>query len=578
MLTNNFLAPSYEDINEYNYPMSSKNLIRNFFKYLKPYLGKEFFVLFLLLIGSLGSLVTPYVLKVIIDEIFPNGNYRDLLFVLSILVGVYIIRILISVLTDVLYTNVSRSIVSDIRESMIISLLNRPISYFKQANSGEIMLKLTNDVENIQTALSSLILNFLSNSLTIIGIIIMLGILDYKLMLISLIILPIIIISIKKFTPFLQQNFDKIQKTQGVLNNFLLEKIRNIRVIKSYGSIEFELSKLIKIQNKIIYLFTKNSKLNSVNKNITTLMVAIGPVIVLAYGGRDVFTGAMTLGSLIAFMQYLNKLFTPTINVMNSYSQFNNALVSMRRVHDFLQPIPKEINLSIVKDNIEISSLDIKNISLSMNNHLILDRLSVTFKPGVIYGIIGESGSGKSSLFNVLCGFLIPLKGKVLINNKYSINDIKDWSRYFGLIEKENQLFNESILYNVDYGTFKSDFHEVLTSVKLAEFDEVLNMLENGLRTEVNETGTMLSDGQKQRIAIARALLKKPKILLFDEATSALDSKLESTIIDNIRKNFKNSIVLIITHKISSIDKFDIVYELENKTLNLYKKDTQLIT
>lgn len=544
--------------------LNSWQLTKIFIQYLKPYLGKELLVLLLLVIGSVSALVTPYLLKIIIDDIFPNGEYRDLVNILLFLLGVYVVRITVMILTDILYTKISRSIVSDIRADMVSNLLNRSILFFKKANSGELVWKHTDDIENIQRAISSLILNFLNNTLTIIGILIMLGFLDVQLTLLSLLILPLIFLSIKKFTPIIQKSFEKIQNNQGELNNYLLEKIRNIRVVKSYGSYAYELSKLRTLQDKIISLYTINARLSSFNKNIVTFLVATGPIIVLAVGGSKVFSGVMTLGSLIAFMQYLNKLFSPTINIMDSYTQFNNAIVSMRRVLEFLTPLQNKGD-SIL--NIDVRQIDFKSVGLQIGKSQILFDINLTFESGKVYGIKGASGSGKSSLLNLICGFINPSSGKIFVNNEHSIKNLKNWEENIGLIEKENQLFSDSIINNIKYGNFGRTDVEVLEAIELASLSSVIDNLDNHGEADVNETGTMLSDGQKQRVSIARAILKKPKIILLDEATSSLDSKLETFIIDNIKRHCKESIIIIVTHNPSSIRKCDIVFEIKNKKI-----------
>jgi ATP-binding cassette subfamily B protein len=251
---------------------------------------------------------------------------------------------------------------------------------------------------------------------------------------------------------------------------------------------------------------------------------------------------------------------------MNSYAQFNNAIVSMRRVNSFL--VSESQNKKPSKElNDKIRSIDFNNVSLKINESIILEKINISLFPGNVYGIYGKSGSGKSSLFNLLCGFLNPTGGEILINKEYPINDIEDWNKKIGLVEKENQLFTDTILSNLKYGNFDKSIEDVFLSMEMASFEKVVKSLEKGWDTHINETGTMLSDGEKQRISIARAFLKKPELILLDEATSALDSELELSVIQNIKKHFKDSIIIIITHKLSSIERFDKVFNIDNKRI-----------
>ena len=544
--------------------MNKLKLIKRYLQYLRSYIWREVLILLLMIISGVGSLASPYFLKIIIDDIFPSGNYRHLVQILIALMVIYIVRILCAVITDIMYTKVSVSIVSDIRADIFSNLLSRSLLFFKSAKIGEIIFTVMNDVENIQTALSSLILNFLNNIISIVGIIVMLGILDFRLTLISLLILPFILFSIRKFTPQLQRSFRGIQESQEKISDFFLEIMRNIRVVKSYNTLTYETERLEVLQKKVRMGSIRNTMLNSLNSNITTFFVATGPVIVLIYGGRSVFSGAMTIGSLIAFIQYLNRLYAPTVSIMESYNHLTKAVVSMERVSEYLPAdhAPKrEHSAHALPD---FRSISFKDVSLVINNVEILRGINLFFEKGRVYGIIGPSGSGKTSIINLLCGFFQPASGAILLDKSLKISDLSDWSEEVGLIEKENQLFHDTIMGNIRYGSFYKKNEEALRAANHAGFTEVLKNLPEGYETIINETGTSLSDGQKQRMSISRALLKNPSIIIFDEATAALDYKLERTIMTNLRKYYHDSIIIFVTHRLNSLDEFDYVYEIND--------------
>lgn len=536
------------------------SLVRKFIKYLYPYLYLELALFFLMIIANIGSLATPYFLKIIIDDIFPKGDYRGLIDLLATLIFIYIIRILCTVATDILYTRVSVKIISDIRGDMLANILHRPISFFKEARSGEVLFTVMNDVENIQGAFSSLILNFLNNIISIVGIIIMLGFLNAELTLISLLIFPFILVSIRKFTPHLQKSFARMQQAEEKQTGFFLEKLNNIRVVKSYNAFGHEQDKLKRLQKESIAASIRNSMLNTFNSNITTFFIAIGPVIVLMYGGKGVFHGVMTIGVLIAFIQYLNRLYAPAVNVMESYNYFNRAIVSMKRVSEYIDTVRRKEDPDLFIP--EFSRIVFKNVSLQLSGRPILRGLNLTFEKGKIYCIIGPSGSGKSSISNLICGFLPPTEGEILADDTIPIHKIRNWHSVLGLIEKENQVFNDSILENIRYGSFKAGSSDVLEAAGHSKFIEVIETLHEGLQTTINETGTMLSDGQKQRISVARALLKRPAIIIFDEATSSFDINLEQSILNNLRIKYNEAIIIIITHRMNILEKVDYVYSI----------------
>lgn len=520
-----------------------------------------------MVVGTIGSLATPYVLKIVIDDIFPKGNFNDLVTLLGFLLGVYILRIVCSLIIDVLNISISQKIVADIRNDILASTLKKPITFFREINHGELIFTVTNDVHVIQNALSSLITNLLNDSLNVIGILIMLAILNLKLTLISLIIIPFMIISIRKFTPVLQRSFRKVQETEEVLNGFFMEKLRNIRVIKSFNTFSFEENKLKSISTKLIDVYRKNTTMSSLNSNVITFFVAVGPLIVLIYGGRGVFAGTMTLGALIAFIQYLNRLYSPTINIMNNYNQLIKSAVSMERVGKYIN-FEKAIREKLIATNVEnFKRIEFADVTLVRNANILLDHISLSFEKGKIYGVIGPSGAGKSSFINAICGFMKPDTGSICTELGTSVYEIENWSDSIGLIEKENQLFNGTIYENIRYGSFNATESDVQKASDQAGFTQVINKLQEGYKTVINETGTILSDGQKQRISIARALLKKPPIIIFDESTSTLDLELEKSLIVNLRASYKDSIIIIITHRYNILKEFDYIYAFENGQL-----------
>lgn len=544
---------------------NNASYIKRFIKYLYPHMGGELLLFLLMVITSAGSLATPYILKIIIDDIFPKGNYTQLVWILLVLVVIYVVRILCAICTDVLFARISLRIIAAIRGDILRNILSRPIHFFRQVKPGDILFTVMNDVQNIQSAVSVLVLTFTTDLLTVIGIVIMLALLNLKLTIISFLILPIVILSIRKFTPLLQANFRKSQDLQEMLNNFVLEKIRNIRVVRSYNTAGYEQNNLDRLQQQDIHINTKNALLSSLNSNTTVFLVAIGPIIVLMYGGKAIFEGLLTIGALIAFIQYLNRLYSPAMNIMNSYNSFTKALVSMERVSKYMDDEqPAEADGFPTPD---FQSIKFEHVSFVANKKIILEDVSLRFEKGKIYGIIGPSGSGKSTISSLLCDFIQPTSGHILLDDEVPVSTLSNWQESLGLIEKENQLFSHTILENVKYGTFDAVVEEVYLAAARAGLEDVWNDLPEGMDTLINENGTTLSDGQKQRISIARALTRRAKVIIFDEATAALDVQLEHRIISNLKTYHKDAVIIIITHRLQSLRSVDYVYVVNNGSI-----------
>lgn len=540
--------------------MTNTALFKRFYKYLAPYSKSMLLVFLMLLVSSFGSLASPYALKIIIDTILPRGTFSDLVFVLGVLIVIYIVRIGCSFFTEVLYTKMGQKIIAAIQADINNYVLQKPIDFFHKTKPGDVIFLLMNDVDVIQSSLFMVILKCANDVLSLIGIVIMLMILDFKLTSISLVVIPILLFSSRRFMPLLQSSFKRIQETQGKLNTYFLEVFRNHRVIKSYNTLPYEQDRLNSIHKEVIRLSIKNSILTAANSNVITFLVAVGPIIVLMFGGYKVFLGAITIGSLVAFIQYLNRLYAPAISLANTYNSINKGLVSMRRIAEFLTPEenkPIEKELQLIAD---FDTLSFNNVSLTLDHHNILNGINLRFKKGQMIGLSGPSGSGKSTIVNLLCGFLTPSKGEILINDRISIGDIANWSNNLGLIEKHHQLFDGSISYNIRYGGWSNSTLGFEEAIRHAEFSSVLENLTEGTETRVTDAGSCLSDGQRQRISIARALFKKAKIIIIDEATSSLDLALETRIIENIRKHHPDAIFLFITHRVTSLSHCDYVY------------------
>lgn len=542
-----------------------------FLSFMKAHIKLQVVLLILMVISSVCSLASPYVLKIIIDDIFPNKTYSYLVNTLCILVLIYVLRIGINILTDIAYTKISKDIISDIRVDVFSKILKKNLNFFRDNKSGEIVFLLTNDIGNIQNMMSSLLLGFLNNLFTVLSVLFMLFALNVKLTWVSLTIIPLIIICLKVFIPYVRKTFEEIQVEESKIYDYLMNCINNARVILSYGTADYENLRATKMHQKLIKVSVRASLYNAFSKNTTTFFIAIGPVIVLLVGGKMVFQSELTIGSLIAFTQYLNKIYNPVISLSNSYNDFAKARVSMERIYkhinnensDHIETNNYDTNKS---DLTSINKVEFKDVYFCYGEKIILENLNLTFEKGKVYGIIGESGSGKSSLINLLCKLEKPSSGNILCD-EISIEYVCNWTQHIALIERENQLFNDTIENNISYGSPELKPFFLEEAISDAELITVINEKKDGLKTNISNYTTVISDGQKQRVSIARALLKNPSIIIFDEATSALDIKLEKKIIETLKRKYLNSIIIIVTHRLNLLKDLDAVYKVKNRTI-----------
>ncbi|WP_336733307.1 ABC transporter ATP-binding protein [Chryseobacterium sp. VD8] len=546
-------------------------MFRFYFYIIKKYIRHYILLIVLFVITNALSLVTPYALKIIIDKTIPQGTYEDLVKIVLLLLGCYIIRIGFSFYSGILYVNVSRKIIADIRRVLYKNLLKKDTSFFKESKTGELIYLLTNDVDKVQNFFSSTLLNYINNSMVVIGVLGVMFYFNVSLTLVSLVVLPFLIINTFALKGKIKKTYLKLVDIEGNIYNYFLERIRNIRVLKSNNVLSEEIETLNNYHNTWRENAVENTYWNGISSNITTFLIAIGPLIILLYGGKLVYSDLMTIGTLIAFIQYLNRIYAPIIGLAAGANEFFQSKVSMKRIYD---NITKEENTDDLKEKVlEVSTITLKNITVKYHEKYILKDFSYIFNSGKTYGIKGKSGIGKSTMVNLIMNFINPDSGHININN-ISIDKVKNLTSLIGLIEKENQLFHDTVINNIKYGAEKENIMEFREIIRIICLSDVIDRLEDHENTTITFSGSTLSDGEKQRIAIARVFYKQPEIIIFDEATASLDVGLERIILKNIREKLPNAIILIISHRNNLHEFCDEIIDFEKLS---YENNTKLL-
>jgi len=531
-----------------------------FIKYIKPYIFLESILLILLLITSIASLASPYFLKIIIDEVFPSKNYLHLIKVVVLLMMIYVIRIIASIISDVVYSKLSSRVVADIRKDLFAHLLTLPLSFYGKHSVGDLVHRINNEVDNIQDVLTNSIIRFVNTILSIIGIIIALSLLNFKLLIISCLVLPVIFLIINYFTPRLSKLYEKIQHEEGKLQGYFNERFSSILLIKIMNAFSYELRNLNNILLSLIRIRVKATRLSSTNRNVTTFLIAIGPLIVFLWGGEDVLAGTMTLGALVAFIQYQNRLYSPFMDLMYLYNDIIRTTVSMDRIFELFKYTKQaETNQPLGE---ELKKIKFSNVSFRYEetNDYVLKDLNFELKAGFVYGIKGASGSGKSTLIKLLCQYYSPSKGEIFINDT-NLNQIGNahWISTIYLASQETFIFNESLRYNVNYSMEETSDMEIINACEKSGLKTLIENLPLGIDTNLGERGGIFSGGQKQRVAFARLFLNlHHSLIILDEATSALDHETEQTILETlIKAKPPKCILIIISHRQSTFSKVD---------------------
>ncbi len=538
--------------------MKIKKSLLYFIGFLKKYTIQECVLVFLMFLTSLGTLVSPYVLKIIIDDVFPAGDYALLVKVLSIYLGISIVRIVIMHISTYMFESVSNNIMKDIRMNVFSHLIRLPLSFFNDNKTGDIIHRVNSEVNSIQNILTGSVVRLINSLCTVIGLTVMLSLLNWKLFIISLVLLPFIYLNTRFFQPKIHKNIKKSrQKDSDILSHFV-ERFTNIRMIKSFMKYRYEEKNLEKNILEQIDLNMKSVLLSSLTRNISLLITALVPFIILLIGGKDVMLGVMTIGSLVAFIQYTNRLFDPLRDLMGLYFDMVRASVSMDRIYDIMKLEPENSVLSL---NPEIESnshsIEFRNVSFSYGAEPVLKEIDLIFEQGKKYALVGASGSGKSTIINLLCRFYEPDRGDIFIGSR----DIRSISletlrKNINLISQDNHLFHDTIRNNIDYGGTASS-EKIEEAVRISGFMNHMAGMPRKMEEVIGDHGVTLSGGQKQRIAIARAVLKTTDIIVLDEATSAMDSETEKELITNLWGLYRGKTIIVVSHRLSTIRHVD---------------------
>lgn len=514
-------------------------------------------------LSSAAALVSPYVLKIIIDRVFPQQNYRLLMQMLLFLLGVNITRLLVGCASDYLFEWISNQITRDIRMDLFRHLMQLPMSFFDKNKAGDLVHRLNSEVNSIQNVLTGTVVRLVNSVCTIIGLGIMLCILNYQLFLLSMVVMPFIFINTRWFQPKIQKTVKAGHEKDADILNFLMERFTNMKLIKSYDRLDFEEYKLRGKIREQIQLNLKNVRLTATTRNITMLFTMLVPLLVLGVGGRQVMAGTMTVGALVAFIQYMNRIFDPFRNLMGLYFDAIRAAVSMQRIFD-LEEVRAE---ACEGEEVVDAAKDImyKNVWFGYEGVPVLKGVDFTFQQGKKYALVGGSGCGKSTLTALLCRFYPTTQGAIYVGEK-EIGDLQVHAlrRHIALVTQDNQLFHECIADNIRYGKTDCTQEDIERAAECTGIEGYIRQLPEGYSTFIGDRGVGLSGGQQQRIAIARAVLKNADVIILDEAISALDSDSEKNILENLCRLYADKTIIVISHRLSAIRGMDEIICLDN--------------
>ncbi len=530
--------------------------MRDFFKQYSPYYKNYKLYFFYSFIGiilvSASTSGTAYAIQPLLDDIFINKDKEMLYMMPFIVIALYAAKGFGRYIQAYYISYIGQDITRIVRDKLFSHVLTLDMDFFQKKHGGELVSRITNDINRIQQAVSNYVAEFIREVLTIVGLI---GLVIYhspELAFYGLIVLPLAIYPLSLLAKKMKKLSFKSQESNSDITSSLSESFNNIEIIKANSTEKVEATKF-SIHNMIFFKY--NMKALKTNELTSPLMEIIGSfafAAVIIVGGSKVISGELTTGTFTSFIAALFMLYTPIKKLSSLYNKMQDALAANERINDIFskEASIKSGELICPKD---INFLDFKNVSLKYDDFLALKNINLSAKKGETIALVGDSGGGKSSLSNLIVRFYDSSNGEILINNSCIKNfDIKSLRENISIVTQRVYIFNDTIAANVAYG-YEVDEIRVLEVLKQAHAYDFVFAMKKGINTVLDEFGTNLSGGQRQRIAIARALYKNPKILILDEATSALDNKSESIISEVIQEVSHDKITFIIAHRLSTI-------------------------
>ncbi len=535
-------------------------LMRRLVAYMKPYRVEAVLLVFLVVGVMLAQLAIPYLLKIAIDRHIQPRNLDGLQFIALFMITAMVAELVLRYVNEYRMQMLGQRIMHDIRAQIFSHLQRLDVNYFDRNPVGRLMTRVMGDVQVLNELFTSGVIAIFANLLTVIGIMVMMLMMNWKLALVTLTVLPIIFTATTIYQIYSRRAFRDQRKHLARINAFLNEHILGMTTVQLFAQERRSFLKFDERNQAYLRANLKTAIYFSMFFPLIEVVGSLATAIIVWYGGGQILQNALSFGVLVAFIQYAQRFFWPIRELSEQYTIFQTAMASSERIFELLDTEPTIVDSATPKRiNQFTGQIELQNVRFAyQRDDFVLHDVSFKVEPGEKVAIVGQTGSGKTTIINLLCRFYEPNEGTIMIDGA-DINEmrLKDLRRAISIVQQNIFLFSDTVEENIRLGNRDITREQVIAAATEVHLDKFVQRMSDGYNTRIQEGGSSLSVGQKQLVAFARALAFNPDILILDEATSSVDTETELLIQDALTRLMANRTSIVIAHRLSTIQNAD---------------------
>ena len=517
----------------------------------------------------IGQKPPPAWMASFVESVFGQNKFAVLNFAALLVIVIAAVGAVASYTEKYLTTKVAQWVMHDLRQTVYHHIQRLSLSFYDRTRIGDLITRVTNDIEAIQDFVSSALLGIVVDVVTLVGMLVVMLYLNWQFTLIALAVAPLLFVQVYTLTRHIKNAARAVRKKESEIVSVIEEALSSIRVVKAFASEGYEERRLEKETLESMDMALKARSIKASLSPAVDIIVAAGTCVVLWYGARLVMTGQLTAGALVVFLMYLGKMYKPMRDLSKMTDTISKASVGAERIKEII-----EIDTERAAPNMPAprrappfrGKIEFDHVSFGYQERAaVLDDVSFVIEPGQFAALVGPTGSGKTTIISLIPRFYDPTSGKVKIDDQDIAQfKVKSLRKQISFVLQDTLLFRAPVWQNISYGTPDATRDQIIRASKLSNAHEFIAKLPQGYDTMVGERGMTLSGGQRQRIAIARAVIRNSPILILDEPTSGLDAAAEEKVIDALDKLMQGKTVLIVSHRLALIRRADIIIVLQN--------------